>query len=276
MQVSPLDHSHVSSKVVSFSQLIHPTALISPYAKIGSNVSIGPYSIIGDNVSIGQGTTIGSHVSIQGWTQIGEDNQIETGAIIGAVPQDLKFAGEKSTVFIGNNNIIREYVTINRGTAGGGGETRVGNHNLIMTSVHVAHDVQMGNNNIIANAVAIGGHVVIDDWVTIGALCGIHQFVQLGRMSMIGAQSKITKDVLPYTLVSGNPPKRFGINVERLRRNGYSSSERIDIQRAYKILFQEGQTLTDNIEMLKKEFQKSMDVNYILKFLENSKRSFYR
>ncbi|HAT1849226.1 TPA: acyl-ACP--UDP-N-acetylglucosamine O-acyltransferase [Legionella pneumophila] len=276
MQVSPLDHSHVSSKVVSFSQLIHPTALISPYAKIGPNVSIGPYSIIGDNVSIGQGTTIGSHVSIQGWTQIGEDNQIETGAIIGAVPQDLKFAGEKSTVFIGNNNIIREYVTINRGTAGGGGETRVGNHNLIMTSVHVAHDVQMGNNNIIANAVAIGGHVVIDDWVTIGALCGIHQFVQLGRMSMIGAQSKITKDVLPYTLVSGNPPKRFGINVERLRRNGYSSSERIDIQRAYKILFQEGQTLTDNIEMLKKEFQKSMDVNYILKFLENSKRSFYR
>ncbi|HAT3884141.1 TPA: acyl-ACP--UDP-N-acetylglucosamine O-acyltransferase [Legionella pneumophila] len=276
MQVSPLDHSHVSSKVVSFSQLIHPTALISPYAKIGSNVSIGPYSIIGDNVSIGQGTTIGSHVSIQGWTQIGEDNQIETGAIIGAVPQDLKFAGEKSTVFIGNNNIIREYVTINRGTAGGGGETRVGNHNLIMTSVHVAHDVQMGNNNIIANAVAIGGHVVIDDWVTIGALCGIHQFVQLGRMSMIGAQSKITKDVLPYTLVSGNPPKRFGINVERLRRNGYSSSERIDIQRAYKILFQEGQTLTDNIEMLKKEFQKSLDVNYILKFLENSKRSFYR
>ncbi|MFO2972610.1 acyl-ACP--UDP-N-acetylglucosamine O-acyltransferase [Legionella pneumophila serogroup 10] len=276
MQVSPLDHSHVSSKVVSFSQLIHPTALISPYAKIGPNVSIGPYSIIGDNVSIGQGTTIGSHVSIQGWTQIGEDNQIETGAIIGAVPQDLKFAGEKSTVFIGNNNIIREYVTINRGTAGGGGETRVGNHNLIMTSVHVAHDVQMGNNNIIANAVAIGGHVVIDDWVTIGALCGIHQFVQLGRMSMIGAQSKITKDVLPYTLVSGNPPKRFGINVERLRRNGYSSSERIDIQRAYKILFQEGQTLTDNIEMLKKEFQKSLDVNYILKFLENSKRSFYR
>ncbi|APF04639.1 TPA: acyl-ACP--UDP-N-acetylglucosamine O-acyltransferase [Legionella pneumophila subsp. pneumophila] len=276
MQVSPLDHSHVSSKVVSFSQLIHPTALISPYAKIGPNVSIGPYSIIGDNVSIGQGTTIGSHVSIQGWTQIGEDNQIETGAIIGAVPQDLKFAGEKSTVFIGNNNIIREYVTINRGTAGGGGETRVGNHNLIMTSVHVAHDVQMGNNNIIANAVAIGGHVVIDDWVTIGALCGIHQFVQLGRMSMIGAQSKITKDVLPYTLVSGNPPKRFGINVERLRRNGYSSSERIDIQRAYKILFQEGQTLTDTIEMLKKEFQKSMDVNYILKFLENSKRSFYR
>ncbi|HAT2067832.1 TPA: acyl-ACP--UDP-N-acetylglucosamine O-acyltransferase [Legionella pneumophila] len=276
MQVSPLDHGHVSSKVIAFSQLIHPTALISPNAKIGPNVSIGPYSIIGDNVSIGQGTIIGSHVSIQGWTQIGEDNQIETGAIIGAVPQDLKFTGEKSAVFIGNNNIIREYVTINRGTAGGGGETRVGNHNLIMTSVHVAHDVQMGNNNIIANAVAIGGHVVIDDWVTIGALCGIHQFVQLGRMSMIGAQSKITKDVLPYTLVSGNPPKRFGINVERLRRNGYSSSERIDIQRAYKILFQEGQTLTDTIEMLKKEFQKNMDVNYILKFLESSKRSFYR
>ncbi|HAT1771100.1 TPA: acyl-ACP--UDP-N-acetylglucosamine O-acyltransferase [Legionella pneumophila] len=276
MQMSPLDHVHVANNLYTLTNQIHPTAIISVDARIERDVVIGPYSIIEGNVRIGQGTVIGSHVSIKSWTEIGECNQIETGAIIGAVPQDLKFTGEKSTVFIGNNNIIREYVTINRGTAGGGGETRVGNHNLIMTSVHVAHDVQMGNNNIIANAVAIGGHVVIDDWVTIGALCGIHQFVQLGRMSMIGAQSKITKDVLPYTLVSGNPPKRFGINVERLRRNGYSSLERIDIQRAYKILFQEGQTLANTIEILKKELQENRDVNYILKFLESSKRSFYR
>ncbi|HAT2049175.1 TPA: acyl-ACP--UDP-N-acetylglucosamine O-acyltransferase [Legionella pneumophila] len=276
MQMSPLDHVHVANNLYTLTNQIHPTAIISVDARIERDVVIGPYSIIEGNVRIGQGTVIGSHVSIKSWTEIGECNQIETGAIIGAAPQDLKFTGEKSTVFIGNNNIIREYVTINRGTAGGGGETRVGNHNLIMTSVHVAHDVQMGNNNIIANAVAIGGHVVIDDWVTIGALCGIHQFVQLGRMSMIGAQSKITKDVLPYTLVSGNPPKRFGINVERLRRNGYSSLERIDIQRAYKILFQEGQTLASTIEILKKELQENRDVNYILKFLESSKRSFYR
>ncbi|MCC5792267.1 MAG: acyl-ACP--UDP-N-acetylglucosamine O-acyltransferase [Legionellaceae bacterium] len=276
MQVSPLDHCHASNQVLSFSQLIHPSALISPNASIAAGVSIGPYSIIGDHVHIGGKTSIGAHVSIQGWTHIGESNQIETGAVIGAAPQDLKFAGEKSTVFIGNHNIIREYVTINRGTAGGGGETRIGHHNLIMTSAHVAHDVQMGDHNVVANAVAIGGHVRIDDWVTIGALCGIHQFVQLGRMCMIGAQSKITKDVLPYHLVAGAPPRCFGINVERLRRNRYSVAERLAIQRAYKLFFQKGQSTMEAVATLKKEFPDNPDVQHIVQFVEQSSRSFYR
>ena len=187
MLLSPLDHDHVPSNIISIPNRIHSTAVIAPGAKIGPDVSIGPYSIIGENVIIGQGTSIASHVTIEGWTQIGERNQIGIGAILGGTPQDLKYADEISRVFIGNDNIIREYVTINRGTKGGGGETRLGNHNVIMTSAHIAHDVTMGNHNIISNAVAIGGHVVIEDWVTVGALCGLHQFIKLGRFSMIGA-----------------------------------------------------------------------------------------
>ncbi|HBD7470340.1 TPA: acyl-ACP--UDP-N-acetylglucosamine O-acyltransferase [Legionella pneumophila] len=276
MQMSQLDHVHVANNLYTLTYQIHPTAIVSVDARIGRDVVIGPYSIIEGNVSIGQGTVIGSHVSIKSWTEIGEYNQIETGAVIGAIPQDLKFNGEKSTVSIGNNNIIREYVTISRGTSGGGGVTCIGNNNVIMTSAHIAHDVQMGNHNIISNAVAVAGHVIIDDWVTIGGLCGIHQFVQLGRMSMIGSQTRITKDVMPYTLVCGNPAKRFGINIERLQRNGYSSVARMEIQRAYKILFHDGHLLTNAIEILKHELIGNSDVAYILKFLENSKRSFYR
>lgn len=276
MIMSPLDRSHVSDNVISIPNRIHPTALIAPGAKIGSDVSIGPYTIIGEHVIIGQGTTIASHVTIDGWTQIGERNQIGIGSIIGGIPQDLKFQGEVSTVFIGNDNIIREYVTINRGTTGGGGETRLGDNNVIMTSVHIAHDVIMGNHNIISNAVALGGHVLIEDWVTIGALTGIHQFIQLGRMSMIGACSKISKDVVPYSLVSGSPAKLYGLNIERLRRNGYTRSVRIQIQRAYKILFKNGLTLKDAIPSLEKEFPENDEIGHIIKFLQDSTRSIYR
>lgn len=274
--MSPLDHAHVSNKVVSIPNRIHPTAIIASGAKIGSDVSIGPYTIIGDHVTIGNGTSIASHVTIEGWTQIGERNQIGIGAIIGGIPQDLKYRGEISTVCIGNDNIIREYVTINRGTAGGGGETRLGDQNVIMTSAHVAHDVVIGNHNIISNGVAVGGHVVIEDWVTVGALSGLHQFIKLGRLSMIGALSLITKDVAPYTLVTGNPAKRYGINIERLRRNGFSSEARQSIQRAYKTLFHEGLTLSDAIVNLEQNFPDNIDIGYITKFLRGSTRGTYR
>lgn len=276
MQRSPLEHAHMSSEVVSIPNRIHPTAIIAPGAKIGSDVSIGPYTIIGEHVSIGNGTSIASHVTIEGWTHIGMRNQIGIGAILGGIPQDLKYRGEISSVFIGNDNIIREYVTINRGTTGGGGETRLGNHNVIMTSAHLGHDVTIGNNNIISNAVAIGGHVVIEDWVTVGALCGLHQFIKLGRLSMIGALSLITKDVAPYTLVTGNPAKRYGINIERLRRNGFSPETRRHIQRAYKILFQEGLGLVEAMLRLEQEFQNNIDIEYILLFLRGSTRGIYR
>ena len=255
---------------------VHPTALVAEGAELGSNVCIGPYTIIGEHVQIGQGTVIGAHVVIEGWTTIGEYNEIATGAIIGNVPQDLKFKGELSYVVIGHHNIIREYVTINRGTTGGGGVTRIGSHNLIMTSVHVAHDVQLGNHNIIANAVGIAGHVVIDDWVTIGFASGIHQFVRLGQMAMIGAGSIIVKDVAPYTLVKGDSPKVYGLNIERLRRNGYSVTARRDIYRAYKILFNSGLVLDEALLKIKEELPDNEDINCIIQFLQQPGRGIYR
>lgn len=276
MQMSPLDHTHVLTNISSTPYQIHPTALIAPGAKIAPEVSIGPYSVIGEHVSIGRGTIIASHVTIDGWTEIGERNQIGIGSIIGGIPQDLKFNGEISKVFIGHDNKIREYVTINRGTKGGGGKTVIGNHNVIMTSAHVAHDVTMGDHNIISNAVAIGGHVVIEDSVTVGALCGLHQFIKLGRLSMIGALSLITKDVTPYALVAGNPAKRYGINTERLRRNGYTSEARMRIKCAYKILFNQGVTLAEAVKKLEIEFANNGDIEYLIQFLNNSTRGIYR
>ncbi|MBL7481642.1 acyl-ACP--UDP-N-acetylglucosamine O-acyltransferase [Legionella bononiensis] len=276
MLVSPLDHAHVPSSINPSSKGIHPTALIAPGAKIGSDVTIGPYSIIGEHVRIGQGTTIASHVTIEGWTQIGERNYIGIGSIIGGIPQDLKFKGEISKVFIGNDNVIREYVTINRGTAGGGGETFIGNSNVFMTYVHVAHDVSVGNNNIFSNSSGIAGHVVIEDNVTVGAFSVLHQFIKLGRMSMIGALSLITKDVTPFALVSGNPAKRYGLNIERLRRSGYNPEARIAIQRAYKILFHKGFSMKKAIEQLECEFPENLDIQYLIQFLHNSTRGIYR
>lgn len=274
MLVSQLDH--LASPVIPTLNHIHPTALIAPGAKIGPNVTIGPYSIIGEHVRIAQGTSIASHVTIEGWTEIGERNQIGAGAIIGGIPQDLKFNGEISKVLIGNDNIIREYVTINRGTRGGGGKTCIGNNNVLMTSAHVGHDVLIGDHNIISNAVAIGGHVVIEDWVTVGALCGLHQFIKLGRMSMIGALSLITKDVCPYALVSGNPAKLYGINVERLRRRGYSSEAKSCIKRAYKTLFNKGLGIAEAIIQVQSEFADNIDIHHIVQFLKGSTRGLYR
>lgn len=274
MLVSQLDH--LAGNLISSPNQIHPTALISPGAQIAPNVTIGPYSIIGENVRIAQGTSIASHVTIEGWTEIGERNQIGAGAIIGGLPQDLKFNGEISKVFIGNDNIIREYVTINRGTRGGGGKTCIGNNNVIMISAHVGHDVLIGNHNIISNTVAIGGHVVIEDWVTVGALCGLHQFIKLGRMSMVGALSLITKDVCPYALVSGNPAKLYGINVERLRRRGYSSEAKSCIKRVYKTLFHKGLGIAEAITQVQAEFGDNIDVHHMVQFLKGSTRGLYR
>lgn len=255
---------------------IHPAAIVSPKAQIAPGVTIGPYAIIGDEVSIGEGTSIAAHVTIEGCTAIGARNQIATGAIIGAIPQDLKFKGEYSSVCVGNNNIIREYVTINRGTSGGGGQTIIGDHNVILTAAHVGHDVVIGQHNVISNNVQLGGHVVIDDWVTIGALSGIHQFVKIGQMAMIGALSLLTKDVTPFALVAGNPAKRFGINIERLRRNEISSETRLDIQRAYKILFHRGHTLEQALLKIEEELPLTTELQSLINFLRQSTRGIYR
>lgn len=274
--MSPLDQAHHHDNVVVMYPKIHPTALVSRHAQIAADVEIGPYTIIGDHVRIDEGTIIGAHVVIEGWTAIGKRNQIYHGAIVGNVPQDLKFNGEKSKLTIGDDNIIREYATISRGTTGGGGETHIGNNNLIMSYVHVAHDVQIGAHNVLAHAAGIGGHVIMEDWVTIGALSGIHQFVKLGRLAMIGANSMIAKDVPPYALVKGNPAKFYGVNFTRLRRNDFTSEERMQIQRAYKILYNSGLTLNEAIEIMEQELPNSEHIDYLLQFLRHANRGIYR
>lgn len=255
---------------------IHPTAIVAPGAQLGAGVEVGPFSIIGENVQIGDGTIIGAHVTIEGWTVIGQNCRIYSGAVIGNEPQDKKYKGEKTYLFIGDDNVIREYATISRGTLGGGGETRLGNNNMIMSYVHVAHDVQMGSNIVVAHGTGISGHVVIEDCAVISGLCGIHQFTKIGRMSMIGAQSMIAKDVPPYVLVKGNPAKLYGVNIVGLRRNGLSPETRKVIQRAYKILYRSGLPLKQAIEEMERELPACEEIDHFLRFLRSAERGIYR
>ncbi len=273
--VSPTEISR-ESKVVPIRRKIHPTAIIDPNAVIGTDVEIGPFTIIGPNVEIGDGTKIGSRVIVEGWTVIGKDNKIYAGAVVGNEPQDLKFKGEKSYLFIGDNNIIREYATISRGTVGGGGETRIGNNNLIMSYVHVAHDCQVGNNIVVAHGSGIAGHVTIEDRVVIGGLVGIHQFTKIGRMAMIGAHTMVTKDVPPYIIVDGHPAKPFGINIVGLRRNGLSPELRMEIKRAYKILYRSNLNVAQAIEQMEQELPGNEEIDHLLRFLRSADRGICR
>ncbi len=254
--------------------------IISSKAYIGHNVEIGPYSIIGDDVYIGDNTKLGPNVYIPRDTVIGKNNRIYYGAVVGVDPQDLKYEGEPSQLIIGDNNIIREYVTISRGTKGGGYITRIGNHNLLMGNVHIAHDVKLGNHNIISHYTGLAGHVETDDYVTIGGNSGILQFCKLGAYCMIGAFSYITKDVLPYSLSQGNPAKYFGINVLGLRRRNFNSRQRILIQRAFKILHDAALTSQEihiKLENLFEFNQENQDIiTNLMNFLKNSTRGFYK
>jgi UDP-N-acetylglucosamine acyltransferase len=239
-------------------------------------VEIGPYTLIGENVTIGDNTKIGPHCVIEGWTTIGGNNKIYTGAVIGNEPMDLKFKGEKSYLFIGDNNIVREYATISRGTEGGGGETRLGNNNLVMSNVHVAHDAQIGNYCVVGFGSGVAGHVIIEDRARIGGLVGIHQFCRIGRMSFIGAHSMITKDVPPYALVDGDPARVHGPNFEGLRRDGLSTEQRLEIQRAFRILYRSGYNVSQAIEVMEKELAGSPEIGHLLRFLHSANRGIVR
>ena len=265
----------VESKVITIRD-IHETAIVHPNAKIGHDVVIGPYAIIGDNVEIGDNCIIGPHVVIDGWSIIGAGNRFYHGASIGCDPQDLKFKGEKSYLFIGDNNIFRENVTINRGTEGGGGETRIGNNCLFMAYSHVAHDCQIGNNAILVNCVALGGHVVIEDRAIVGGLSGIHQFCKVGKMAMVGAHTKIVKDVPPFVLVDGNPAKVSGINITGLRRNGIDPEVRDEIKKAYRILYRSNLTINQSIEQMEQELQGSPEIDHFIRFLRSAERGIQR
>ena len=247
---------------------IHPTAVISPEAEIG-DAEIGEYVVIRGRVKIADGVYVGPHTYIEGKVTIGEGTRIIFSASIGAPPQDLKYSGEPTEVVIGKNNIIREFVTIHRGTAGGGGITRVGDGNLLMAYVHIAHDCHLGNGIILANATNLGGHVVVEDEAVIGGLVGVHQFVHIGKLAMVGAASMVLQDVLPFALVSGNPARVHDINRVGLRRHNYPS-EKIDaIHKAVTLITRKGLSLDTAVEKIRTQLPDYPEVKHILDFVNS-------
>ena len=251
--------------------MIHKTAIIHAKARVSSTAEIGPYTVIGPNVEIDEHVIIQSHVNITGETKIGKENKIYPFASIGNDPQDMKYKGEKTKLIIGDNNTIREYVTINPGTAQGGGLTKVGNNNLIMINAHIAHDCMIGNNIVIANSAAIAGHAVIDDYVVIGGNCGVQQFTRIGKMAMIGGMTGVSRDVIPYGLSTGNRNYLNGVNVVGLRRSKVSNKEIIGLTNAYKEIFKT-ESLNDNLNELNGEFKENKLVKEVVEFISKDKK----
>jgi UDP-N-acetylglucosamine acyltransferase len=251
--------------------MIHKTALIDSNAKISKNVSIGPYSIIGPNVEIGEGTVIQAHVNITGNTIIGAHNKIYPFASIGNDPQDLKFKGEETQLEIGNNNKIREYVTINPGTKGGGKKTKIGNNCLFMVSSHIAHDCTVGDNVILANNVPLGGHAHVDDNAIIGGNSAVQQFTRVGRFAMIGGMCGVVRDVIPYGIAHGNRSILQGLNLIGLRRKNILNKEILSLSEAYKIIFK-NENLTENLRNLSNDFRKNELVLEVVNFIERDKK----
>tara|TARA_B110000914_G_scaffold219249_1_gene227612 strand:+ start:201 stop:983 length:783 start_codon:yes stop_codon:yes gene_type:complete len=251
--------------------MIHKTAIIDSNAKISSNVKIGPYTIIGPDVEIDDDVVIQSHVNIGGHTIIGKNNKIYPMASIGSEPQDLKYKGEKTTLLIGKNNIIREHVTINTGTIQGGGITKIGNNNLIMIGAHIAHDCIIGNNIIMANNSAAAGHAEIEDFVIVGAKCGIQQFTRIGKMAMIGGMTGVSRDVIPYGLSTGNRNLLNGINIIGLRRDKVQNKEIIGLTEAYKEIFK-SKNLNENLSKLNRKFKNNILVKEVLEFINKEKK----
>jgi len=251
--------------------MIHKTAIIDPKAKISSNVKIGPYTIIGSNVEIGEGSEIQSHVSIIGNTKIGINNKIYSFASIGNDPQDLKYMGEQTKLEIGNNNKIREYVTINPGTLGGGGLTKIGNNCLFMVSAHIAHDCFVGNNVILANNVPLGGHAEIEDDVIIGGNSAVQQYTRVGRSAMIGGMCGVVRDIIPYGIAHGNRSILQGLNLIGLRRKNIPNSEIMTLSDAYNELFK-NENLTQNLKNLSADLKKNKLVLEVVTFLEKDKK----
>ncbi|MGE4357335.1 MAG: acyl-ACP--UDP-N-acetylglucosamine O-acyltransferase [Candidatus Omnitrophota bacterium] len=250
---------------------IHSTAIVSPGAKLAKTVSVGAFSFIGPNVVIDEGTTIGMSCVIEGNTRIGKNCRIFTGAVIGSIPQDLKFKGEKTFLEIGDNNIIREYVTINLGTKATG-KTVIGNNNLIMAYSHIAHDCRIGNGVIIANVGTLAGHVTIEDKAVIGGMVAIHQFVRVGKLAIIGGCSKVIQDVPPFSICDGHPAKVYGLNVVGLRRAGIKSEIRNSLKTALKLLFQSGLSISHALEEIEKRLPPCEEIEHLINFVKTSQR----
>ena len=251
--------------------MIHKSNVIDPKAKIGKNVKIGPYCFIGPEVQLGDDVELLSNVHIEGNTKVGRGTKIYPFASIGTAPQDLKYHGESNSLEIGENNVIREYVTINPGTEGGGSKTTVGNNCLLMISSHVAHDCKIGNNVVIANNVPLGGHVTIEDSVIIGGNSAVQQFTRIGRLAMIGGMTGVLKDVIPFGLSFGNRNYLKGINLIGLRRKKYDNKKIIELDKAYKKIFSSA-NLQENISKINGEYKGNELVQEVTKFIEKDKK----
>lgn len=254
---------------------IHQTAIIHPKAQLDKSVIVNPYALIGENVTIGEGSIVGAYCCIDGWTKIGSFNKIFSGAVIGTAPQDLKYKGERSFVELGNNNVIREYVTINPGT-GPEEKTIIGNGNLFMTYSHIAHNCVVGNDTVIANCGTLAGHVIVEDRAIIGGLVAIHQFARVGRLSIIGGCSKVVQDVPPFSMCDGHPARIYNLNSIGLKRSGMSAKECLDLKRAFRIVFFSGLSFETSTAKIEEEFKDSEPVAYLLNFIKNSKRGLCR
>ena len=252
---------------------IHPTAIVDPEARIDPTAEIGPYVIVGPEVEIGPRTRLMAHVYLEGPTWIGEDNIFFPYSTVGVASQDLKYKGERAETRIGNRNRIREFVTIHRGTEGGGLVTSIGDDNLLMAYTHVAHDVRIGNHTILANGVTLAGHVLIGDWAVIGAFSGVHQFCRVGRHAMIGGYSVVTQDVAPYSLtVSPREIKVFGVNKTGLERRDFPAETIDKLQKAFRLLTRSKLNTSQAIERIREEIRDCPEVEEVIEFIESSER----
>ncbi|MEW6001060.1 MAG: acyl-ACP--UDP-N-acetylglucosamine O-acyltransferase [Nitrospirota bacterium] len=255
---------------------IHSSAIVSPQAQIGEDVSIGPFCIIGEDVTIKKGTKLISNVIIEGNTEIGENCIIYPFTSIGLPPQDTKYKGEKTGVKIGNNNIIREYITLHRASVGGDGLTTIGDNNFLMAYVHIAHDCRIGSFVTMANVATLAGHVMVEDYAVIGGLVAVHQFTRIGAYAMVGGFSGVGQDIPPYMIASGARAKLFGLNTIGLKRHGFSDSTINELKKAYKILFREKRTLKDAIKKIQEDLPYTDEIKHLIEFIQKNKRGICR
>jgi UDP-N-acetylglucosamine acyltransferase len=256
--------------------MIDPRAVVSPQAQIAADVEIGPFSVIGADVVIGSGTWVGPHAVINGPTRIGSKNKIFQFASLGDAPQDKKYNGETTRLEIGDRNVFRESVTVNRGTTHDKGVTRIGNDNLLMAYSHVAHDCQLGNQIVMANCATLGGHVEIGDWATLGGMCAVHQFTKVGAYCFIAHHAAVTRDVPPYVMAVGRPAKPHSINAVGLQRRGFTPAQILNIRRAYRLLYRSGLKLKAAIEELEKAAATQPEIAPFVEFIKHSSRSIVR
>jgi len=256
---------------------IHPTAIVDASAHVSEDADIGPYCVIGPDVEIGAGTRLMSHICVEGPIEIGRENILYPYSTVGVAPQDMKYRGERSETRIGDRNRIREFVTIHRGTEGGGMLTSIGDDNLLMAYVHVAHDVRVGDHCVLANGVTLGGHAVVEDWAVIGAFTGLHQFCRVGRHAMVGGYSVITQDILPFsTTVTPRESKVYGANATGLERRGYGAGSIEPLQKAFRILTRSGLNTSQAVERIGAEVADTPEVAHLLAFIASCERGFVK